>query len=71
VVDGEARVARILTTGSPDTSFSDGGAAVLEPAGSANGVEVTLFGAVVQPDGRILVAGNRSNAGAAIYRLWP
>lgn len=68
--NGEARVGRILSDGSPDTSFGTAGVAVLDPAGSP-GVDVTLFGAAVQADGRILVSGNRSNGGAVVYRLWP
>ena len=68
--NGEARVGRILPDGNPDTSFSDAGAAVLDPAGSP-ALDLTLFAAAVQADGRILAAGNRSNGGAVIYRLWP
>jgi uncharacterized delta-60 repeat protein len=68
--NGEARVGRILPDGNPDTSFGKGGTAILEPAGSP-AVDVTLFGAALQADGRILVCGNRSNAGAILYRLWP
>lgn len=70
VANGEARVERILADGNKDTTFGVGGTATIEPAG-ANGFDVTLFAAAVQKDGRILAAGNRSNAGASIYRLWP
>jgi uncharacterized delta-60 repeat protein len=70
-VNGEARVERFFQDGGKDLSFSDGGAAILEPAGLSNALEVTLFAAAVQSDGRILVAGNRSTTGAVIYRLWP
>ena len=52
-------------------TFGVAGIATLEPAATANGFDVTLFSAAVQKDGRILAAGNRSNAGASIYRLWP
>jgi uncharacterized delta-60 repeat protein len=69
--NGEARVERILPDGNKDTTFGSGGTAVIEAAGTANGIDVTLFAAAVQPDGRILAAGNRTNAGAVIYRLWP
>lgn len=69
--NGEAKVMRILLDGGADTSFSDGGAVVLDPAGAANGYDVTLFAAALQADGRVLVAGNRSGAGAALYRIWP
>jgi uncharacterized delta-60 repeat protein len=71
VNNGEARVERILTDGNKDTTFGVAGTATVEPAGTPNGFDVTLFAAAVQVDGRILAAGNRSNAGASIYRLWP
>jgi uncharacterized delta-60 repeat protein len=71
VANGEARVERLLADGNRDPSFSDAGTAVIEPGGSVNGVDVTLFGAAVQADGRILASGNRTAAGAVIYRLWP
>lgn len=70
-INGEARVDRLLADGNRDTTFGSGGTAVLEPATVANGVEVTLFGAAVQADGRILVVGNRAPGGAVLYRLWP
>jgi len=69
--NGEARVERILGDGNKDMTFGVAGIATIEPAGAANGFDVTLFSAAVQKDGRILTAGNRSNAGASIYRLWP
>jgi uncharacterized delta-60 repeat protein len=69
--NGEARVERILPDGNKDTTFGSGGTTVIEAAGTANGIDVTLFAAAVQADGRILAAGNRTNAGAVIYRLWP
>ncbi len=70
--NGEARVDRLLLDGGgPDPSFGDAGAAVLDPGGAANGFDLSLAAAAVQTDGRILVAGNRSNAGAIVYRLWP
>jgi uncharacterized delta-60 repeat protein len=68
--NGEARVERILADGNKDTTFGNAGTAIVEPAGTA-GFDVTLFAAAVQADGRILAAGNRTNAGAVIYRLWP
>jgi hypothetical protein len=68
--NGEARVGRLLVDGTPDPSFSDAGTAIVEPAGSPSS-DVSLFAAAVQADGRILVAGNRSNAGAIVFRLWP
>jgi uncharacterized delta-60 repeat protein len=72
VANGEARVERFFVAdGKKDPSFNDGGTSTIEPGGIANGFEVTLFSAAVQTDGRILAAGNRSNAGAVIYRLWP
>lgn len=71
VANGEARVQRILPDGNKDITFGTAGTATIEAAGTANGIDVTLFAAAVQADGRILVAGGRSNAGAVIYRLWP
>jgi uncharacterized delta-60 repeat protein len=67
----EARVDRLLSDGTRDGTFGDGGTAFLDPPGVANGVDVTLFAAALQPDGRILVAGARSGSGAVVYRLWP
>ena len=70
--EGSAEGERIsVTDGKKDPTFGVAGTAVIEPAGAANGFDVTLFAAAVQSDGRILVAGNRSNAGAVLYRLWP
>ena len=71
VSNGEARVERILADGNRDTTFGVTGTATIEPAGTPNGFDVTLYAAAIQKDGRILVGGNRSNAGASIYRLWP
>ena len=70
VANGEARVERILTDGNKDTTFGASGTATIK-TGGAGAFDVTLFAAAVQADGRILVAGNRSNAGASVYRLWP
>lgn len=68
--NGEARVDRLLTDGgAKDPTFGDGGTSLLDPG--VNGSDLTLTAAAVQKDGRILVAGNRSNAGAVVYRLWP
>jgi hypothetical protein len=69
--NGEARVTRILSDGGADPSFSAGGTAFLDPGGVANGFDLSLFAAALQTDGRLLVAGNRSGAGAVVYRLWP
>ena len=66
---GEARVERISVDGTKDPSFGAGGTSIIEPV-NMNGFDVTLFAAAVQTDARILVAGNRSNAGAVLYRLW-
>ncbi len=71
VANGEARVDRILADGNKDATFGVGGTATIDPAGAGNAFDVTLFAAAVQKDGRLLVAGNRSNAGASLYRLWP
>ncbi len=69
--NGEARVDRLFPDAGRDTSFGTQGTAVIEPGGLANGFDVTLFALGSQTDGRILVAGNKTNAGAVIYRLWP
>ncbi len=72
VTNGEARVERIaVADGKKDTTFGVAGTATIEPTGAGNGFDVTLFAASVQTDRRILIAGNRSNAGAVLYRLWP
>ncbi len=71
VTNGEARVQRILPNGDKDIAFGTAGTATIEAAATADGIDVTLFAAAVQSDGRILVAGNRTNAGGVIYRLWP
>lgn len=71
VSNGEARVERILPDGNRDPTFGAGGAALIKASGAAMGFEVTLFASAVQADGRILAAGNRTNAGGIIYRLWP
>ena len=71
VSNGEARVERILADGNKDTTFGVTGTATIEPAGTPNGFDVTLYAAAIQKDGRILVGGNRSSSGASIYRLWP
>ncbi len=68
--DGEARVERVLPNGAKDTTFGNGGTAVIEAPAVPNNIEVELFAVAVQADGRILAAGNRSDTGAAIYRLW-
>jgi uncharacterized delta-60 repeat protein len=69
---GEARVDRFASSdGTRDATFGDAGTAALEPAGNGNAFDVTLFAAAVQPDGRILAAGNRTDSGAVVYRLWP
>lgn len=68
--NGEARVDRILTDGgTKDPSFGDAGTSLLDPG--VNGSDLTLTAAAIQKDGRILVGGNRSNAGAVVIRLWP
>jgi len=68
--NGEARVERLLADGgAKDPAFGDAGTSLLDPG--ANGFDLSLFAAAIQKDGRILVGGNRSNAGAVIYRLWP
>jgi uncharacterized delta-60 repeat protein len=71
VANGEARVQRLLPGGDKDLTFGTAGVATIEAAGTANGIDVTLFATAVQPDGRIVVGGNRTTAGAVLYRLWP
>lgn len=66
----EARVDRVLGDGGSDPTFGDGGSSLIETKGTKD-LDVALWAARVQADGRILTAGNRSNAGAVIYRLWP
>lgn len=69
--NAEARVQRLLADGGLDPTFGDGGATFVDPGGVANGFDVTLFATLLQPDGRIVVAGGRSGAGGIIYRIWP
>lgn len=71
VANGEARVTRLLSNGSLDDTFATGGTAFIEQPNSANSIDVSLFATTIQADGRILVAGARANAGAALYRIWP
>lgn len=59
----EARIARVHLDGTVDAKFGD--------AGSALVTATTLSAAAVQADGRILVAGNRAQAGGIVYRIWP
>jgi uncharacterized delta-60 repeat protein len=67
----EARVMRLAgADGTIDGSFGNGGTTILA-ARPGSAFDVTLFAALVQPDGRILVAGNKSNGGATLFRLWP
>jgi uncharacterized delta-60 repeat protein len=68
---GEARVERIFADGGVDEEFGEAGAQIVEPKGGQAAFDVTLFAAATQPDGRILVGGNRANAGAVLFRLWP
>jgi len=60
---GEARVERLLADGQVDAMFGSGGGTLVNAT--------TLFAAAVEPDGRIVVAGNRMNQGAVVVRLWP
>lgn len=71
VANGEARVTRLLSNGSLDDTFATGGTAFIENPNSANTIDVSLFATAIQADGRILAAGARANAGAALYRIWP
>jgi hypothetical protein len=52
-------------------TFGTTGTATIDPGGTPHSFDVKLFAAALQADGRILTAGDRSNAGAVIYRLWP
>lgn len=58
-----ARVERVDPAGGIDTTFGTSGAAVVNAA--------TLYAAAIDGAGRILVAGNASQAGGVIVRLWP
>ncbi len=67
----EARVMRLAgADGTIDGAFGNGGTTILA-ARPGSAFDATLFAALVQPDGRILVAGNKSTTGASIWRLWP
>lgn len=69
--DGEARVDRLLLDGTRDTSFGSGGTSVLESATPPDGIDVGLHAVAIQADGRIVVVGDKTGAGAVIYRMWP
>lgn len=69
--EGEARIDRVLLDGTRDTTFGSGGTSFVESATPPNGIDVGLHAVAVQPDGRIVAAGDRTGAGAVLYRLWP
>lgn len=52
-------VERLLANGSPDTTFGDGGAALVDFHG---GLREVAQSAVLQPDGKLVVAGSFRNA---------
>ena len=61
--NAEARVERVLPDGGIDGTFGTSGAALVNAA--------TLYATAVQSDGRIVVAGNTSQGGGIVVRLWP
>ncbi|MCA9585158.1 MAG: hypothetical protein KC657_07360 [Myxococcales bacterium] len=70
-INGAGLVDRILGDGGPDKVFGDGGTAVFADPSSPDNFRFSLFAIAAQRDGRILAAGNVSNAGAVVLRLWP
>ncbi|MCL2725015.1 MAG: delta-60 repeat domain-containing protein [Polyangiaceae bacterium] len=65
---GEARVTRLAANGMIDNTFGNSGSSFITQAASP--VTATLNAIVLQQDGRIVVAGNRSDLGATIFRIW-
>lgn len=59
----EARISRVLPDGIVDSTFAKAGTALV--------TATTLSAVAVQQDGRIVVAGNRAQAGGIVYRIWP
>ncbi|HEY2600862.1 MAG TPA: hypothetical protein VGI67_04840 [Thermoleophilaceae bacterium] len=57
-------VARIKSDGSPDTSFDGDGARTID-----SGVNEEVFGAALQPDGKVLLAGDTDNKSFTLLRL--
>ena len=62
------RIARLNTDGTLDTAFGSGGKRVISFGGDSLGESV--FGAALQPDGKIVLAGG-SDLRAAVARLNP
>ncbi|MCQ3980417.1 MAG: hypothetical protein DPW09_43965 [Anaerolineae bacterium] len=66
--DGDFNFAlhRLLPNGNPDNTFDSDGIARPDFGGADSGRALAL-----QPDGRILAAGTKSNAAGLLIRLWP
>lgn len=62
----EFALARLRTDGELDTNFSDTGRRVLDFGSSA---ESRAAGVAVQPDGKIVVAGTRTNASGSVFAI--
>jgi uncharacterized delta-60 repeat protein len=70
--DKYATIVRLLPAdGTPDSTFGDNGAFRLEDPATPDTYIYQLYAVTVQADGRIIAAGNKSNAGFALVRLWP
>lgn len=69
--NGTSVVDRLQGDGGLDRGFGDGGTFFLGDPSSPDNYRVSLYGIASQRDGRILAAGNVSNAGAVVVRLWP
>lgn len=62
----EFAIARLRTDGELDTKFNDTGRRVLDFGSSA---ESRAAGVAVQPDGKIIVAGTRTNASGSVFAI--
>jgi uncharacterized delta-60 repeat protein len=69
-----AELDRLLTSGAYDTTFGTTGQVQLDPGGSPPAFYFTLRAVAVQPDGRIVIAGQRTGSSgvfSVLGRFWP
>jgi uncharacterized delta-60 repeat protein len=70
--DKQAWIARFNPNGTADSSFGAAGTVTLQdPSSPDANFSYQLHALTVQSDGRIIAAGNKSDAGAALIRRWP
>jgi len=68
--DKQAWIARFNANGTADSSFGTAGTVTLQDESSPDGYFYQLHALTVQPDGRIITAGNNNDAGAVLMRSW-